>query len=99
MRFIIIAVILSGCSSLNPYAEIGLNYQIDSETDYWVQTDRPWQCDRNPKFDGEVGVETRNNWSLGLHHESWVLCGTGVNRHPEVYSNDIRLSKKWGGRK
>ena len=67
-------------------------------SDYWVHNDRSWQCSKNVKFNGEVGLEFENDWSVGLHHQSWVLCGDPFNKRPEVDSNDIRITKKFGGK-
>jgi len=86
-------LLVSGCV-VSPYAEIGVAYQLDSYTDYWLQTERPHQCSNGPQGHFEVGVP-KNNWSLGLHHQSWWLCGGPLNTRPEVYQNDIRLTKRW----
>jgi hypothetical protein len=95
MRFLCL-LLLGGCSAA-PYAELGLGYQVDAQTDYWVQTDREWQCSKQPQFHGELGLEFNNNWKIGYHHQSWVLCG-GHNDTPEVYMDDIRITKKFGGK-
>ena len=90
-------VALSGCAS-SPYAEIGLGYQIDSMTDHWVQTTNKDQCSKQPQFHIELGLEWANDWTLGYHHQSWVRCGGPFNDRPEIYTDDIRLTKKWGGK-
>jgi len=96
MRYVIL-LLLSGCVSPKPYFEVAVGYQIDGETDYWVQTSRSWQCSEQPKLDAELGMESKGGVRIGIHHESWLLCGTGLNDKPEVYSNEIRITKKWGG--
>ena len=88
---------LAGCAA-SPYAEISLGYQLDGSTDYWLQTDRSWTCSKNVQFNGEVGLEFEHDLRVGLHHQSWVLCGGPFNTRPEVDSNDIRVTKKWGGK-
>jgi uncharacterized protein YceK len=100
---ILVAVLLlSGCAGISPYVEGALAYPIDSETDYWLQTDRSWQCSSGPQAHIEVGVtkgdeEQGGALSLGVHHQSWLLCGGPLNDKPEVDQNDIRLKyrKEW----
>lgn len=91
-----IAALLTGCAA-SPYAEVGVGYQLDNYTDYWLQTERDFQCSSGPQAHFEVGME-KNNWKLGIHHQSWWLCGGPFNDKPEIYQNDIRLTKKWGGK-
>jgi len=93
MKYLWILFLLVGCSHVKPYGELGLSFQFDEYSDWYLQTDRTWQCD-NPKFDLEVGIELHHGWQIGLHHESWLLCDSG---DPETYSNDLRINKKWGG--
>jgi len=98
LALILIVGVMSGCSTAKPYAEISLGYQLDGMTDYWLKTSNPDQCSRNVQFNGEVGLEFPHNWQLGYHHQSWLLCGGPFNHRPEIYTDDIRLTKKWGGR-
>ena len=76
---ILTAFLLPGCATFEantqPFAEIALAYQLDSDTDYWLQMDRDWQCNKQPQFHATIGVDT----------------------HPEVYYNNIRVSKEFGG--
>ena len=92
---------LTGCAS-SPYIEIGAGYQLDGSTDYWLQTDRSWQCSKNVQFHGEVGLELPEDFiwfdTIAIHHQSWWLCGGPFNHRPEVDTNDIRITKKWGGK-
>jgi hypothetical protein len=97
--FPLVILLLSGCAGWKPYAEFGVGYQIEDQTDYWIQQERNWQCSRDPEFIGEIGAESPNRWSVSLEHESWVRCGGPFNRDPEVYSNRIKISKKFGGQK
>lgn len=95
----LLLVFLSGCSTMVPYAAFSLGYQIDAHTDYWLRTERTWQCDRNVQFNGELGVELPHNITIGYHHQSWLFCGGPFNSKPEVYQDDIRITKKFGGYK
>ena len=97
MRWIFLLACLAGCAS-SPYVEVGLGYQIDNMTDQLVQTGHKDQCSRQPQFHVELGIETENNWKLGYHHQSWLRCGGPFNHRPEIYTDDIRLTKKWGGK-
>ena len=95
---IVCLLFISGCAA-TPYAEMSLGYQIDGMTDYYLQTDRDWQCNKNVQFNGELGLEFDNNWKVGYHHQSWLMCGgPSNNNHPETYTDDIRITKKWGGK-
>jgi len=90
-------LLLSGCAS-TPYGEISLGYQLDDSTDYWLKTEQSWQCSKNVQFNAEAGLEFDNQWTVGLHHQSWLMCGGPFNSRPEVDSNDIRITKKFGGK-
>ena len=90
------ALLVVGCAGTEPYIQVGLGVPLDGHTDYWLQTDREWQCSKGPQAHIEMGLETPNNFKIGLNHQSWWLCGS-VNDRPEVYSNQIVLSKTWGG--
>ena len=93
-----ILLLLVGCAGAKPYAEIGIGYQLDKHTDYWLQTDRSWQCSDQPEFIGELGLETPKNWAIALEHESWVRCGGPFgDGKPEIDSNRIKITKKFGG--
>ncbi len=83
------ALLLSGCAA-TPYAEVGLGYQIDKHSDWYVRTERPWQG-RNPQFHLEVGVKS-GRYRCGYHHQSWLLSGGSFNHNPEVYADDIRCT-------
>lgn len=106
MRYLLL-LLLSGCAGMQEfveeatedvviYAELSVAHQLDEQTDYWLQTERSHQCDSGPQAHGELGL-MKGPWSLGLHHQSWWLCGGPVNDKPEVYQNDIRLKyrKEW----
>ena len=94
----LVIALLTGCSTAKPYAELGLGYQLDGMTDQLVQTGLKDQCSIQPQFHAELGLELPNDWSLGYHHQSWLFCGGPFNSRPEIYTDDIRLTKKWGGR-
>lgn len=94
----LLLIFLPGCSGVAPYATVGLGYQIDDNTDYWLKTSQSWQCSKQPQFHAEVGLEFDHNLTVGYHHQSWVRCGGPFNSRPEVYTDDIRITKKWGGK-
>ena len=93
-------LISSGCSTTpSPYLEIGIGYQLDEMSDWYLRTDRGWTCSNNENFHAELGVEMDNQWKVGYHHQSHVTCGGPFNSHPELYQDEIIVTKKWGGRK
>ena len=94
--FISLLLLSNGCSSVKPYAEIGVAYPLDYYTDWHLQTDRTWQCSNGPKAILELGVE-KDHLRIGIHHESWWLCGNSRKSRRELYFNDIRIVRKWGG--
>ena len=97
-RLVLIATILvlSGCGGM--YGKVGLAAQVDRNTDYWLQTDRDWQCSKNVQFHGEVGYEFEHDVTVYYHHQSWLLCGGPFNDAPEVYTDRIGIDKKFGGK-
>lgn len=92
---LILLLLLTGCTSVAPYGEMGVKYALPFSTDYWQHSERSWQCEQ-PQFQASAGVEWRNGVSLGMYHESMLLCGSW-NRKPEIYENGIELKKRWGG--
>ena len=78
-----------------PVASIELNYAFPFSTDYWQNSDRPWQCEQ-PQIRFEVGLETKNKLSFGVYHESMLLCGS-FNHKPEIFENAAYIKKPWGG--
>lgn len=98
MKVAILASVLlfSGCAS-GTYVEMAVGYRLDDLSDWYLQSERGWQCSQPWVFDAEVGHEFANNVRLGLYHESQIVCGS-FNHKPELYSAKIRLSKKWGGK-
>jgi hypothetical protein len=91
-----LAIAFTGCVAV-PYIELGVAYRIDEQSDWYQRSERGWQCDTPFEFHFEVGQEFSNNYKISLHHESQIACGS-FNSKPELYKNDIRLMKKWGGR-
>ena len=96
-KMILSLLLLSGCASVEPYAEMEIKYAFPFSADYWVHQDRSWTCDEPYQLDLEVGGEFRKGWSAGIYHESFILCGS-FNHKPEIYENGLILKKKWGGR-
>ncbi len=94
LTFALLLFILSGCA-VKPTASLELNYSFPFSTDYWVHSDRSWQCEA-PQIRGELGFETKNKLSFGLYHESFILCGS-YNKKPEIFENGLYLKKQWGG--
>ena len=98
MRYLLlltIILLLAGCANSTPYIEAEIKYAFPFSTDYWQHSDRSWQCEQ-PQFSIDSGREWRNGWSVGVYHESMVLCGSR-NDKPEIYENGITVKKKWGG--
>jgi len=96
LGLVLICFLLLGCETTEPYLELGVGYQIDSNTDWLLRTNRDYQC-RNPQFHGEVGLETEDGWTLGYYHQSWLFCGGPFNNRAETYMDAIRITKKFGG--
>ncbi|MCH8134803.1 MAG: hypothetical protein IIB77_02355 [Proteobacteria bacterium] len=97
---LLIVVFLTGCASVEPlYFEASVGKRLDNYSDYWVQSARAYQCSKPWEFNGELGWEFEHDWRLGLHHESQLFCGKfgAFNSKPEIYTHDIRVTKKWGG--
>ena len=99
---ILLAILLTGCATLEdkgfkPFATIGVGYQLDSRTDYWVQTERKDQCSVNAPFFGDAGLHHRKNWKIYYSHQSWVACGGPFNSKPEIYADYIKVDKQFGG--
>lgn len=97
-KTILIALLgISGCAA-QPYAKLAVGYQIDSQSDWYVRTDRDWQCSRNLPFQGELGFEWSTGWSAFYEHQSWVFCGGPfASGHPELYRDALWVGKKFGG--
>ena len=94
LKYIPLILLLSGCAA-QPYAEVELKYAFPFSTDHWQHSDRSWQCEQ-PQISLDWGAEWKNGLSVGLYHESMLLCGS-FNRRPEIYENGITVKKKWGG--
>jgi len=95
-KYILCAILLSGCSGI-PYAEVGLGYQIDNNSDWWVRQERGY-VGRNPWIHAELGLEFKHKISCGYHHQSKLIDGGPFNHNPEIYIDDIRCTKRWGGK-
>jgi hypothetical protein len=94
---LVLVLLLSGCSS-SPYIQIGIGYQLDGATDWYLQTDRDWTCNNKDTFHGEVGTTWDNGWSIGYHHQSHTSCGRPFNKDPELYKDEILVTKRWTAR-
>jgi hypothetical protein len=96
-RLLAVALLcLAGCGT-TPYGEIGVGYQIDSRSDWYLRTEREYQCS-NPQAHFEAGLE-KGRVRVGYHHQSWFRCGGPFNDRAELYVDDIRVTYKIGGEK
>jgi len=107
MAFIVVAFLvagLTGCATVEdktggaPYFDVGVNYQIDANSDWFVRTSRDWQCSKNWQAEFEVGLDWGDT-SLGYNHQSWYFCG-GPFAHgsPELYQDAVKLTHRFGGK-
>ena len=96
---IIFLALLSGCASVKPFAELSIGAQMNGSSDELIRTDRKNQCDKNVQFRACAGIELPDDWMLAYCHQSWLLCGGPFNERPELYTDDIRITKKFGGYK
>ena len=81
----IVFLLLTGCV-VQPYMELGIGHQLN----------RGNRDGRNPVAHIELGFEGKNFY-CGFHHQSKVREDIPFNRNQELYIDDIRCSKKWGG--
>lgn len=94
------ALLLAGCGTLeratgaDVYTTWGVAHQLDEQSDWYVRTGREWQCEDN--WQAHVGVHAEwGQWTASFNHQSWLFCGT-FNSKPELYQNDIRLTRTFG---
>ena len=95
MRYLLI-LLLASCAS-TPYFEAGLGYQIDSRSDWSLRQERGY-VGRNPWFHAEVGLEFEHQISCGYHHQSKLMDGSPFNNNREIYFDEIKCMKRWGGK-
>lgn len=95
--WVLLTLLVAGCGS-TPYFEVGVGYQIDKNSDWYVRTERPWQCSDNYQGHFELGLDWGDT-RLGYHHQSWFTCGDPFNSRPELYVDDVRLTHTFGGKK
>lgn len=88
---------LTGCGTSRPYLELGVGYSLDKMSDWYLSTEREWTCSSPATAHAELGLEFEDNWRLGYHHQSHWSCGGPFNDKPELYQDEIILTKKWGG--
>lgn len=96
---IFLVLLVGGCASKNvkPFASLGVGYQLEGSTDYWLQRERDWQCDKWQQAWIEAGLEFKNGCSLAIVHQSWWFCGGPFNERPEVDMNSLIGKCKVGG--
>lgn len=96
-------IIVSGCSTTKgkvaPYMEVGVGFMIEQNSDWYFHTARPWTCKHADTFHAEIGLELLNDVTIGYRHQSGISCGGPINSKPELYKDEILLTKKWGGMK
>jgi hypothetical protein len=93
----LMVLLMTGCAGWSPFAEVGVGFQIDNRTDWWVQTQRGYQG-KNPQARLAVGM-ANGKYSCGYYHQSWFFQGRPFNKDPEIYQDDIRCTIRWGGHK
>lgn len=95
----LILLFIAGCASENvkPFASLGVGYQLENSTDYWLQRERTWQCNEWQQAWVEVGAEFKGGCSLSIVHQSWWFCGGPLNKKPEVDMNALIGKCKIGG--
>lgn len=80
------------------YFEAGVAWQFDNMSDYYLRTEREWQCSQNWQAHFEFGLDW-GKAQLGYHHQSWWVCGgPWWNDRPELYSDALTLTYRWGGK-
>ncbi len=100
-----LAVLLVACESVpGLYVRAAVGVQDNDRTDFYLQTEREWQCKYNVPFNGQLGYELArpplgaDRAGIAYDHRSWWLCGSGLNNEPELYSNSLQLWLQYGGR-
>jgi len=90
--------LLSACAHIPEpvYLDVGVGYQIDNNSDWYVRTERDWQCSDN--FQGQFAL----GWDFGAteieyYHQSWYPCGGPFNNKAELYQDSINLRHRIGG--
>lgn len=94
------ALFVSGCAHIPEpvYLDVGVGYQIDSHSDWYVRTEREWQC--SDPFQGQFAL----GWDFGAteieyYHQSWIACGGPFgDGRPELYQDSVNLRHRFGGR-
>jgi len=101
MRYLpLLCLLLAGCGSTpSPYFDIGMSYNLDEFSDWYLRSDREWECSNKENFHAEIGLEFDHQWTIGYHHQSHLTCGGPFNNHPELYQDEIMIMKRFGGRK
>lgn len=101
MKYLIIVLLLTGCSSLKPYAKVSAGH-IVSQREYYTYQDSVYKtnpCDVSAR--AEIGVEKRVSSTLvmGLlySHNSNLDCGRPFDDFDEFFKNSVEVSLKMGG--
>ncbi len=93
---------MSGCAGTevlggSPYFDVGVGYQLDSHSDWYVRTQREWQCSDNFQGVFEIGLDY-GDWEIGYRHQSWYTCGGPFNDRSELYQDAVEVNYRFGGR-
>ena len=75
-RLILLACLLiGGCASPPaPYAQLGLEWQVDRMSDWMLQPERDWMGD-SPYLTGRAGLEWKNQYSCELSTSTSLFTG------------------------
>jgi hypothetical protein len=96
-----------GCASIEErtggslYLDIEAFHQLDGSSDWYVRTERTWQCDINVGAAAELGLSW-DEWEAYYRHQSWWFCGRPFNpEKPELYQDSVGVRKRFwlGGRR
>lgn len=95
---------LSGCAAIEQktggaaFFDVGVGYQIDEHSDWYVRTEREWQCSDNFQGRFAVGLEF-DEWEIEYFHQSWYTCGGPFNNRTELYQDSINIKHRFGGKR
>lgn len=101
---LVMAGLTMGCAAIEdrtgaaPYFDAGVGYQIDTNSDWYVRTEREWQCSDNFQGRFAVGLDWGKT-ELEYFHQSWYTCGGPFGEgKPELYQDSINLTHRFGGK-
>ena len=96
-------LMLVGCASPKPYAELYLVYEPEGLQDEILKQHRgtpgnQWKG-QNPYITGEAGFEWPKHYRIGIESGTSLFVGAPFNRSTpeELYWLKVKFGKKWGG--